>query len=140
MIGDIQKLRKTLREKPYQCRTYAKLYSYYVSDSENDLITFSSDDELTEALSYINDGVFKVYIEEKSETRRETKETGSSHGVYHPRIICDGCEGRVRGLRYKCTVCPDFDLCSGCKSAGLHSEHEMITIEKPVCRPVSLAF
>lgn len=103
------------------------------------MIAFSSDDELTEALSYVNDGVFKVFIEEKGETRRETQETTSNPGVFHPHVTCDGCEGPVRGLRYKCTECPDYDLCAGCKSTGLHSQHVMITIEKPGIRSVILA-
>jgi len=37
-----------------------KQYNLGWRDTENDLIIFSSDDELTEALGYVNDGVFKI--------------------------------------------------------------------------------
>jgi len=40
----------------------------------------------------------------------------SAPGV-HPTIFCDGCGASpLRGVRYHCTVCPDFDLCATCES------------------------
>lgn len=64
------------------------------------------------------------------------------NGVFHPNVFCNGCEGRVYGVRYKCTVCQDYDLCSRCKAKGLHSEHNMTAISHPCCGrgPVSFTF
>jgi hypothetical protein len=52
----------------------------------------------------------------------------------HKGIICDGCGNRdFSGDRYKCTLCPDFDLCSKCESQNLHPDHHaMIKIRVPV--------
>lgn len=50
----------------------------------------------------------------------------------HPGIICDGCEGKVIGRRYKCTECPDYDLCQSCESKGIHSEHNFMMYDTPV--------
>ncbi len=37
--------------------------------------------------------------------------------IKHPRIICDSCDQKIdRGIRYKCTICEDFDLCDMCES------------------------
>ncbi|GJE89466.1 ZZ-type zinc finger-containing protein [Phanerochaete sordida] len=36
--------------------------------------------------------------------------------VTHPRISCDGCDGPVTGIRYKCLDCDNFDFCSDCHS------------------------
>jgi Zinc finger, ZZ type len=45
---------------------------------------------------------------------------GAQGNTYHGSMsmnncFCDGCgEQRFRGPRYRCTVCPDFDLCAEC--------------------------
>lgn len=35
-------------------------------------------------------------------------------GFRHRHIWCDGCEKEIRGMRYKCEHCPDYDLCGSC--------------------------
>jgi len=112
-----------------------KTYSLGWRDSENDLVLFSSDEELTEALGYVNDGIFKVYITEKGEATNQglgaDKPCEWKRGPrVHWGVTCDGCQGSVVGLRFKCEVCPDFDLCEGCKGKNIHSEHPLKTIEK----------
>lgn len=54
----------------------------------------------------------------------------SGKGDQH-NAICDGCDQPIFGLRYKCLVCPDYDLCEECETKALHSEHDMIRIECP---------
>ena len=49
----------------------------------------------------------------------------------HPGVVCDGCEGSIRGSRYKCLVCPDYDLCKTCEGKGLHVQHDMMKIATP---------
>ncbi|XP_045065114.1 sequestosome-1-like [Coregonus clupeaformis] len=60
------------------------------------------------------------------------------HGppMVHPNVTCDECEGSVAGTRFKCTVCPDYDLCSTCQAKGLHKEHVLL----PIWHPFSNAF
>ncbi|CAO3621646.1 unnamed protein product [Mucor hiemalis] len=36
-------------------------------------------------------------------------------------IICDGCYTPIRGQRWRCETCDDFDLCSTCKSRVNHN-------------------
>jgi len=98
-----------------------------ISDADDDMIAFSSDDELLEAVKNVKDGILRVYI---IETPPST--APSEPGPLHYGVTCDGCEGEVRGVRYKCLSCPDYDLCVRCQAAGKHSEHEMITIEHPL--------
>jgi len=103
----------------------------YWKDTDGDMIAFSSDDELMEAIKAVTDGIFRVFIIEKKQPRTELPFVGE---VLHPFVTCDGCNGEIRGIRFKCKVCPDYDLCSKCKASGLHPEHEMFTIERP-CWP-----
>lgn len=50
----------------------------------------------------------------------------------HCNVICDGCEGSVVGTRFKCSVCPDYDLCSACQAKGTHTEHVLLPIWHPM--------
>merc|ERR1712137_609594 len=36
--------------------------------------------------------------------------------------ICDKCEKMISGIRYKCLICPDYDLCEACEATNLE-EH-----------------
>jgi hypothetical protein len=36
----------------------------------------------------------------------------------HLGVLCDGCDCRVEGIRYRCSTCPDFDFCTSCMFAN----------------------
>lgn len=98
-------------------------------DDEEDFISISSDEELTQALDNVpeNENCLKFYVKaKKSEKER------SSANEEHPGIVCDGCDMIIKGIRYKCMVCFDYDLCSSCEGKGLHPDgHDFICIKKP---------
>jgi len=53
----------------------------------------------------------------------------------HIGVMCDGCQSSIRGIRYKCSVCPDFDLCQSCEAKGSHdSNHPLLKMLKPTPR------
>ncbi len=55
-------------------------------------------------------------------------------GFLHQGIHCDGCQGEVRGYRYYCIQCADYDLCFKCEAAGFHPHHILIRLSgPPVC-------
>ena len=73
----------------------------------------------------------KENTEQKDETP-EAKQDGSKDSrQHHPNIVCDGCNGSIYGKRYKCVSCPDYDLCGDCEGKGLHTQHDMMTIDAP---------
>ncbi|XP_060518336.1 E3 ubiquitin-protein ligase MIB2 isoform X2 [Cylas formicarius] len=44
-------------------------------------------------------------------------------GVKHPNIVCDVCDSEgqgISGIRYKCTICYDYDLCYMCYHGDKH--------------------
>ncbi|KAG7465360.1 hypothetical protein MATL_G00175550 [Megalops atlanticus] len=93
-------------------------YQMYYKDEDGDMIAFSSDDELMMGLSCVKDDTFRIFIKEKKEHKRD----------FHPQ----GFQGAVAGTRFKCTVCPDYDLCSSCQAKGLHKEHPLMPIWHPL--------
>ncbi|KAG8852806.1 hypothetical protein FRB96_008494 [Tulasnella sp. 330] len=40
--------------------------------------------------------------------------------VIHRGVVCDHCGSTVKGIRYKCQVCRDFDLCEACMGENNH--------------------
>lgn len=60
--------------------------------------------------------------------KEEEPEISIHHGV-----VCDGCNNTITGIRYKCSDCPDYDLCEKCeRKPGVHSPtHIFLKITKP---------
>ncbi|KAI3351381.1 hypothetical protein L3Q82_020195, partial [Scortum barcoo] len=125
-------------------------FNMYYKDEDGDLVAFSSDDELMMGLACMKDATFRLFIKEKKEHRRDFPlhafppftfghPPPPPSGVHpappptlHPNITCDGCEGPVVGTRFKCSVCPDYDLCSACQARGTHTEHALLPIWHPL--------
>jgi uncharacterized protein affecting Mg2+/Co2+ transport len=57
--------------------------------------------------------------------------------VVHHNIICDGCNMTpIKGVRYKCTTCSDFDLCEACEAKGEHpSDHIFLKAKRSLRGP-----
>ncbi|XP_053546518.1 E3 ubiquitin-protein ligase MIB2 isoform X2 [Bombina bombina] len=62
-------------------------------------------------------------------------------GVRHPNIICDCCKKHgIRGMRWKCKVCFDYDLCTQCYMNNKHDlSHAFERYETAHSRPVILS-
>jgi sequestosome 1 len=92
-------------------------------------VTIRTDDELVIALTEMKGPVYKmqaVLKSGKTATHGSGDSSGNSDGEEHVGVTCDGCERPVQGFRYKCVICPDFDLCGRCETKGLHADHVMI--------------
>nr|BAB86856.1 skeletrophin [Mus musculus] len=62
-------------------------------------------------------------------------------GIRHPNTICDCCKKHgLRGMRWKCRVCFDYDLCTQCY---MHNKHDLThafgRYETSHLRPVTLS-
>jgi len=62
--------------------------------------------------------------------QQESKKMSNEEKQIHSHVTCDGCEKcPISGIRYKCSVCPDYDLCSDCEATGKHdASHPMLKI------------
>ncbi|XP_054857616.1 E3 ubiquitin-protein ligase MIB2 isoform X2 [Eublepharis macularius] len=61
-------------------------------------------------------------------------------GVRHPNIICDCCKKHgIRGMRWKCKICFDYDLCMLCYMNNKHDlAHAFERYETAHSRPVTV--
>jgi len=131
----------------------SKDYVFQYRDDEGDNVTISSDRELSEAFRLFHSGAIIRFTiaermnrkteepavkAEKIEMKDEKKEGCEAHRCEKwlkfraHRAVCDECSVRIRGIRWKCTECPDFDLCDSCRSKNIHSQHEFSKIELPL--------
>lgn len=117
----------------YQPEIQLTGYSLQYIDEESERITFSSNEEFRSAISANCDtNALKIFVSaNRPAPPPTTTRSNATNKECHPGVECDGCLGPVIGFRYKCVVCPNYDLCEKCSSEGVHSEHNMIKITKP---------
>ena len=49
-------------------------------------------------------------------------------GIVHSNVMCDGCGMLpLKGWRYKCSICDDYNLCENCEEKTGHN-HPFIKI------------
>lgn len=49
----------------------------------------------------------------------------------HANIVCDVCDETIRGHRYKCLQCFNYDLCMRCEAKFRHRDHLAVRIPTP---------
>lgn len=67
---------------------------------------------------------------------RVSEDNARRNAYVHRGCQCNGCGiNPIRGIRYRCANCTDFDLCETCESQGLHTKtHIFSKIRVPVPR------
>jgi len=62
------------------------------------------------------------------------EESNGGEAIHH-RVKCDVCGMfPIRGTRYKCAVCSNYDLCGKCESSGQHCVgHPLVKMVRPMC-------
>jgi len=106
-------------------------------DEDGDEVVVTSDEELQVALTALTGPVYKLKAKVADKANDEGHPGMARRGqAHHHGVVCDGCDGPVAGPRYKCLVCPDYDLCATCEARGLHVHHKMIRMPAP-CKRVA---
>ncbi len=76
----------------------------------------------------------------KEEKKEEKKDDKKEELIIHHHVKCDGCKkSPIQGIRYKCTICENFDYCEECeKKYALQHGHPLLKIRKPELAPISI--
>jgi len=70
----------------------------------------------------------------------QPKEDQSNQLIIH-NAICNSCMEKIVGIRWKCAVCSDYDLCTNCYDKRTHSvEHKFEAHEKDIENPEKNTF
>ncbi|EIW67270.1 hypothetical protein TREMEDRAFT_33615 [Tremella mesenterica DSM 1558] len=72
--------------------------------------------------AYVSSSQPKVEAPAQTQAQTQTEEAKPASpsrglgrgGFRHKHISCDGCLTGIRGMRYKCEQCADYDLCGSC--------------------------
>ena len=74
----------------------------------------------------------------KGETLIKVDDNIKINKVHHG-VICSQCKENVVGIRYKCYVCKDYDLCEKCEEIIKEKHgHPMIKINSPDMYPSTI--
>lgn len=69
---------------------------------------------------------------------QEANQINSSTPVLHQNVECDGCgQAPISGVRYKCSICKNFDFCATCEERKGH-EHAFLKIQNPDQAPTAI--
>lgn len=112
-------------------------------DEEGDKITVSSEAEFQEAVRFMKPsaaGKQLLRFEILPSSEGSSKGNASFEVVVHRGITCDECHmSPIRGIRYKCTVRDDYDLCESCEAKQVQP-YPMVKIVNPSHAPATLIY
>merc|ERR1711963_891765 len=73
-------------------------------DEDNDHVAIETDEELVIALQELNGPVYKLQVVKRNLVEIDPDDNDNSaknvSGEVHPGVVCDGCDGQVKGFRY----------------------------------------
>jgi len=125
----LQWLNEMQEELPVQCLTLLSPLHALANGSfhEEELLSYAQ--MAVEAYESLEPN---IKMEVRGRLQDLSKMLRSPQQVHHG-IICDGCQQTpLQGRRFKCKVCPDYDLCQTCVEKDCHPGHEFE--EVPECR------
>jgi hypothetical protein len=106
-------------------------FSAQWQDDEGEMITFSTDRELAEAIRVMESTCSKCLQFRIVPSTVPSSPTCPESKAVHRTVTCDGCGMfPLIGSRFKCSVGDDFDLCESCEARGSHP-YPLIKILRP---------
>lgn len=94
----------------------------------------STDPELVQAVQNMKDGLLRIFVTVIGVPKPEPEPLGASgdgSAKVHAGVLCDVCDQEIRGARYKCLQCEDYDLCEVCHAKKTHEQHDMLKLVNP---------
>ena len=117
--------------RTFQAQSTGRQTVETVADTDSDRSVHQEEGHHLEAKTRVLNLLFRI-AEEQS--RRE--------GYVHRGITCNGCgTSPLKGIRYRCSNCHDYDLCENCESQQIHQKNHIffkVRIPSPYVRNQTL--
>lgn len=129
-----------LKEKAEQVYSELKGQSLVFSwiDEDGDTIKFSSNEELQDAINYYTSDRKNVLKFSVTTANGNEGKAVREDKIIHSNVRCDECNmNPLIGVRYKCSVRDNYDLCEKCESAS-PQPYPMIKIYSPDQAPLAI--
>ncbi len=81
------------------------------------------DEYLDEKIKLMKINIFLEFIKKQSSVN------SINNNIIHYDINCSKCKQLIEGIRYKCSFCVNYNLCSKCEESNEH-EHDFFKIKK----------
>ncbi|XP_004707554.2 next to BRCA1 gene 1 protein [Echinops telfairi] len=123
-------------------------------DEENEEVSINSQGEYEEALKF-REQVVKETVEKLEQKLHETLVLQSPtlgscpsevslpvsdetllfpENQFNWHIACSGCQRKIIGVRYQCSLCPSYNICEACEAGPYthDSNHVLLKLRRPV--------
>ena len=121
-----------------------KNYSLYYIDSDGDTVILENESDynlLLESLKNQSSNTIKMVFEKKQDEEKKEEKTKekpqkknkneNENKTIHKNTQCAECGSYpIKGTRYKCSICPNYDVCENCEKKTDH-EHSFLKLKKP---------
>ena len=119
-----------------------KKYSLYYIDSDGDTVILENESDynlLLESVKNQSSNTIKMVFEKKQEEEKKEEKTKekpkknkeNENKTIHKNTQCVECGSYpIKGTRYKCSICPNYDVCENCEKKTDH-EHSFLKLKKP---------
>uniref|UniRef100_A0A182K434 ZZ-type domain-containing protein n=1 Tax=Anopheles christyi TaxID=43041 RepID=A0A182K434_9DIPT len=93
-----------------------------MTDDDGDKIHITTDEDYRSFLQAMDNERAHLYVVGKN--------TNTCDLPIHPCVTCDKCKEVIKGTRYKCLICYNYDICMSCEANFRHKNHLMLRIPR----------
>eukprot|EP00826_Nyctotherus_ovalis_P016735 TRINITY_DN1485_c0_g1_i18.p1 TRINITY_DN1485_c0_g1~~TRINITY_DN1485_c0_g1_i18.p1 ORF type:complete len:333 (+),score=47.54 TRINITY_DN1485_c0_g1_i18:74-1072(+) len=122
---DLQEAYLQLREEKQNA---LKLHIENIKEVQDYPVLDNSPAEENKGMAEINERMVNAAISEEPKIVQSTIE----NVAVNDEVACSGClMAPIIGDTYKCTTCPNYNLCAACVASCVHPAHAMKKIQRP---------
>jgi hypothetical protein len=88
-------------------------------------------DIVDQGMSGLKDDILNMSISKIDQTLSNNNDVNKLHMTVHKGVSCDLCNVHpISGKRFKCLVCPNYDICSSCEDKNIHKHPKMVFYDR----------